>query len=380
MNLLNQMRESFPKTIDKTKPVFSSLIANANNNGALQKQLIDLFAYMQEWTSTPDIYEQTGEMLMKTVTFFSFLVRFADETEHSLKKRFSAIFVRNHDERWGTPFDIKNVFKEYFPHAVIYLVENTNNIDSVEPGMGNLLLDGDIDTPTPEAWTLTNCSAIVDARFSKTYGIELSQSGAVASQTVTVTNRKRTNDTEPYTYKNLTYFLHFFLKGKVNVQVFNSANNKYWDFKNTEWKSTAVNNTFTTEDWDNCSLYFITEGDDDETDITVSFHYVDTLSYLDYFRLFQKQSYSSFTLIAHYEGNVAQDVFGLAAGESDPNVETTSPTPPQPRYGNYGYYDKSYLSGAPIGYATDIYQDLMDYIRSQGVKAYFSTVIKDINI
>ena len=380
MNLLNQMRESFPKTIDKVKPVFSSLIANANNDGALQKQLIDLFEYMKEWTSTPNIYEQTDEMLMKTITFFSFLIRFADESEISLKNRFKAIFVRNHDEKWGTPFDIKNVFREYFPHAVIYLIENTNDIYSSEPGLGNLIVDGDIDTSTPEGWTLTNCSATADARFSKSYGIELSQSGASLSQTITIANRQRTNNTEPYTYKNLSYFLHFFLKGKVNVQIYNSANSKYWDNTNKEWKSTAVNNSFSTTDWENCSLYFITEGDDDETDITISFNYVDTDTYIDYFRLFKKQTFGSFTIIVYFEGDSAQDVFGLAAGDSDPNIPDAGATPPQPRYGNYGYYDKSYLSGVPAGFANDIYNDLVDYLRSQGVKAYFDIVLKDINI
>ena len=57
----------------------SSLVANENNNGAIQKQLIDLFNYMKEWTSTPNVYEQTGVMLDKTIKFFSFLERYADE-------------------------------------------------------------------------------------------------------------------------------------------------------------------------------------------------------------------------------------------------------------------------------------------------------------
>ena len=46
-------------------------------------------------------------------------------------------------------------------------------------------------------------------------------------------------------------------------------------------------------------------------------------------------------------------------------------------FGNYGYYDKSYLSGVPIGFASDIYEDLLDYLRAQGVKAYLEIVIKD---
>lgn len=360
MDLLNQMRGTFPKTIDKSRPVFSAMIANSEGTGAIQKQVADLLAYMKEWTSTPDIYEQSGDMLAKTANFFTFLERFADETDEGFKARISAIFVRNHDQRWGTPFDIKNVFRQYFPHAVIYLVENTNKIDGVGE-LGNLFLDGDIDTDTPTAWSRTNCIAHKDARFSKAYGIKLEQAGGILSQTVNISGSS-------------TYFVHFFMKGKINVQV-KDNHNKYWDFSSKEWKNSATNNIFQTDDWDNETVYFITNNN--ASSVTVYFKYVDTLTYLDYFRLFKKQPYPSFTVIAHFEGNTADGAFGLAAGDADPNIETTSVTPPLPRYGNYGYYDKSFLSGVPIGFASDIYEDLLDYLRSQGVKAYLDIVIKD---
>ena len=73
MDLLEQLRGNFPKTIDKSNPVFSSLIANDEHNAAIQEQLEDLFNYMKEWISTPNVYNQTGVMLDKTVSFFSFI-------------------------------------------------------------------------------------------------------------------------------------------------------------------------------------------------------------------------------------------------------------------------------------------------------------------
>ena len=361
MDLLEQMRGTFPKTIDKSKPVFSALVANSQGNGAIQKQLKDLLDYMKEWTSTPDIYNQTGDMLSKTATFFTFLERFADETDEGFKHRIAAIFIRNHNTKWGTPFDVKSVFKQYFPHAVVYLVENTNKIDAPEPGLGNLFLDGDIDTVTPTDWNLTNCAATADARFSKSYGIELNQAGGILSQTVDIDDES-------------AYFLHFFLKGKVAVQI-KDNDNKYWDNTTKSWSNTAVDNIFEKDEWDNVSLFFITQ--EHASSVTVYFNYVDTLTYVDYFRLFKKQPYSSFTVIAHFEGNTAVGAFGLAAGDADPNITTTEPTPPQPRYGNYGYYDKSFLSGVPAGFAQDIYEDLLDYLRAQGVRAYLDIVIKD---
>ncbi|WP_407432510.1 hypothetical protein [Methanobrevibacter sp.] len=480
MDLLEQIRGTFPKTIDKSKPIFSAVVANSAGTGAIQKQVTDLLEYMKEWTSTPNIYEQTGDMLEKTTNFFSFLERFSDETDEGFKARISAIFIRNHDTKWGTPYDVKSVFRQYFPHATVYLIENTNKIDAVEVGLGNLFLDGDIDTDTPTDWTLTNCVARPEARFSKAYGIELNQNGATLSQQVDVNS-------------SATYFLHFFLKGNVNVQI-KDNHNKYWDYKTKTWKNSAVNNSFTTEDWDNCTLFFITNSN--ATKITVSFIYVDTLTYIDYFRLFAKQPYSSFTVIAHFDGNTAENAFGLAAGDDDPNTQTSvitatinSPTlsgngtsvlpsdwdlkdctmssdsvdisdslamisktinvshstiynlsfsftgklsvlvkdnngkyfdfgtstwkehfdsnifsaesltskiltlttsaetteltieikltPPQPRYSHYGYYDKSFLSGVPVGFANDIYDDLLDYLRSQGVRAYLDIIVRD---
>lgn len=345
---------NFPKTIDK----------NAKNFKAVINPIIDetdnLLKYMQEWVSTPSIYEQSGEMLKKTVVFFTYLKQFVDETEISLKNRIGAIFVRNHDTKWGTPFDVKNVFSQYFPSAKIYLVENTNKIDDSVQSLANLLVDGDIETDNPSSWTLNNCSATKDSRFSKTYGIEMNQSGGLLSQTVSVTQN--------------TYFLHFFLKGKINV-IIKSNHNKYWDYKNQQWSTEEVKNEFSSNDWNNQSLFFITNQDDNS--VTISFEYVDTLTYLDYFRLFEKQPYPSFTIIAQFDGYSAVNAFGLASGDADPNVESAETTPPQPRYGNYGYYDKSFLSGVAAGFAKDVYEDLLNYLRSVGVKAYLEIITRD---
>lgn len=380
MELVNQICENFPKTINKGKPVFSSLIANPDNTASIQKQIIDILQYMKEWTSTPNVYEQTGLMLTKTISFFSYLERFADETEASLKNRFKAIFVRNHDTRWGTPFDVKSVFKQYFPHAEIYLVENVNKIDSTVPEERNFIDDGDIHSVSPASWQGSGWTADKDAAFSKAYGIKMNTPNGFLYQNIEdLPNRKAIENTELAEYKNLTYFLHFFLKGKIDVQVtkIDSGTTKYWDYTNKQWKTSVVNNRFEKLEWDDCSLFFFMEGDDDTKNISIKFNYVDTLSYLDYFRLFQKQAYSSFSVIAHFTGNTSMGAFGLAAGNDDPNIETAEETPPQPRYGNYGYYDKSFLSGVPLGFANDIYEDLLDYLRSQGVKAFFDIVIKD---
>lgn len=388
MNLTEQIRGNFPKTIDKSKPVFKALIANDNSDAAIQKQLVYLFNYMKEWISTPNVYEQRGTMLEKTIKFFSFLERFTDETEKSLKNRFGAIFIRNHDTKWGTPYDVKSVFRQYFKNATIYLVENVNKIDASEPELANLFLDGDFSTSSPTDWDLTKCTVSAEARFSKSFGVLFDQSGGTLSQTVNVPLRTVKEGGVVTDILDTTFYVHLFLKGKVSVQIKNSAD-KYWDFTSKTWKNTETDNfldtavkdregNITSYEWNNKSIYFTIKNPVDVTEeVTITFKYADVESYADYFRLYQKQPYSSFTVIAHFEGNTASKAFGLAAGNADPNIETQESTPPQPRYSNYGYYDKSFLSGVPIGFASDIYEDLLDYLRAQGVKAYLEIVIRD---
>lgn len=354
MTTRQKILSNFPKNINK----------NGQNFLAVMNPLIyeteDMLKYMKEWVLTPNLYEQNGDMLKKTSSFFTYLQQFVDESETSFKNRISAIFIRNHDTKWGTPFDVKNVFTQYFPSAKIYLIENTNKIDDANVDLANLFVDGDIETDNPIAWNLINCSATQDSRFSKSYGIEMNQVGGTLSQTIAIT-------------KNV-YFIHFFLKGKINVVIKNN-HNEYWNYQNKEWVANKVTNQFSSSDWTNQSLFFIAENGDNSVDI--SFEYVDTLTYLDYFRMFEKQPYSSFTIIAQFDGYSAANAFGLASGEEDPNIETSQSTPPQPRYSNYGYYDKSFLSGVAAGFAKDIYEDLLNYLRSVGVKAYLEIITRD---
>ena len=51
-------------TIEELRQYLEWRFRRTNSNGYLK--------YMKEWTSTPDIYEQTGDMLTKTATFFNY--------------------------------------------------------------------------------------------------------------------------------------------------------------------------------------------------------------------------------------------------------------------------------------------------------------------
>ena len=97
MTLNEQLSGNFPKTLDRSSREFSALVTNSKGTGALQSSIQNLLDYMKSWCATPDIYEQTGTMFRKTLAFFSFLEPFPDETEQSIKNRFGAVFVRNHE-------------------------------------------------------------------------------------------------------------------------------------------------------------------------------------------------------------------------------------------------------------------------------------------
>ena len=361
MTIKEQLRANFPKTVNKTGSVFSSLVANEEGTGAIEYELNHLIEFMKDWTGTPDIYEQHGDMLDMTVQFYSFLERFTDETENSIKNRFGAIFVRGHDSVWGTPHDVKDVFRQYFPSAVVYLVENTNNAATE-----NLITDGEFTTDSND-WIyngspITTADLSADARFSKEYGVELANNDTL-SQSVSLSIE--TGSTE-------TFFLHFFMKGKCKVSVKNNSN-KYWNPLTETWTDNAAYAEYDNSDWDNCSLFFF--ADDTVTGVEIEFIGTDstTAAFLDYVRLFQKRNYPSFTVIVHFEGDSSSvKILKLAPGEADQSAEISD-------YTLYYYFDHSFMSGVAAGFAQDIYDDLLDYMRAQGVKAYLDIVVKDYN-
>ena len=347
MTVKEQLRANFPKTIDKDDPIFCSLIANDDGDAALEYELTHLIEFMREWTGTPNIYKQAGDMLNMTIAFYSFLERFTDETEKSIKARFGAIFIRNHDTIWGTPFDVMNVFRQYFTGANVYLVENTN--DTAED---NLLIDGDFEDES-SAWQLDGCTVSNEARFSHAKGVSMPSLSTLV-QSVHLDSG--------------TYFLHFFAKGKVKVSVKNSSS-QYWDSVTETWTGNIAYTEFSNEDWNNSVFWFIS---DSEGDFDIEFVGNDDSAdaYVDYARLFQKHPWASFSVVAHFEGDSSGRFLKLAPGESDPSPEISD-------YTKYDYFDNVYMSGMASGFAQDVYADLMNLLRAQGVKAYIEIVAKD---
>ena len=344
MTVKEQLRANFPKIIDKNDPVFATLIANEDGSAVMEYELNHLIEYMKAWTGTPDVYQQTGDMLEKSISFYSFLERFTDETEKSLKNRFGAIFIRNHDEVWGTPYDIKRVFEQYFPQGEIFLVENTNNIEE------NLIANGDFEEEG--AWAEQGCSRSLDNSFSRSYGMSM-PSGSILTQNVTLSDEG-------------AYFLHFFYEGRIRIAV-RDTNGNYWNPTTQAWGSSAEYTEFVSEEWEAGSMFFIAE----ETNVIIIVEGMRQLpSCIDYVRLYKKHPWASFTVIAHFTGEIGGNVLKLAPGDADPSQEIND-------YGLYDYFGHSYIAGMAAGFAQDVYLGLLELLRAQGVKADIEIVAKD---
>lgn len=350
MTVKEQMRACFPKTIDRTAPVFSAMVANNEGTAAFEYELSNLISYMKEWVSTPDVYGQSGDMLDKTVNFLSYFERFTDESDTSLKNRFGAIFSRSSNKVWGTPYDIKTVFEKYFPHAEIYLVENTG-----DAGSENLIEDGDFEK-NGSGWTFKDSKLSEEARFSKSYGVSLGSSGT-AAQTIELAGTE-----------SKTYFLHFFMKGNLKISVKNNAG-EYWDCASKSWSTSAVCKEFSCGGWEAENLYFSADSQTTGVEIEFSGNGGQT-AFFDYVRLFEKRNYPSFTVIAQFEASASTSALKLAPGRSDPDSGIQD-------YGDYDYYDLSFVTGAGAGYAQDLYNDLLNLLRANGVKAYLEILTKD---
>ena len=363
MSISTNLLNNFPSSINKTAEFFSSLIANSKGTGVVESVLKDLNSFMKDWYSTPSLYEQTGEQFERTLSFFSYLTRFTDETDKSIKNRVAALFIRNHDTSWGSKYNIQKIFEQYFPSGTIYVVENSYPVED------SIIQEGDFVSHEVTKWNLVNAEIVERARFSKSYGVSLANGSSEISQTINVDNAK-----------DSSYFLHFFCLGKCYVEITDN-NGRYWNSARNYWQENKSDTIFESSDWENFSVWFtnFSEGlsravDNSITSVTITIKGSDSGEcFIDYVRVFEKQPYPSFTLIAHFTNSNSFGSLALFPGNDDPVEGETNTS-----YDNAGYYNQVYMSGISAGFAQDLYQDLLDYVRASGVKANIEIVSKDM--
>lgn len=341
MTISEKLKNNFPSTLSKSGKFFSAFIANDQKTGAIEKELYNIVNYMKEWKNINNVYDSKGTALEYISSFFTYLERFTDEKEKSYLDRIKAIFVRGGDVTWGTAPNILHTFKNYFNVDTIYLLEKTN--DKSENKFQNYVFD-DL-----EGWVSENAELSKEARFSKTNGI-LFHDGTI-SQTVNTNVDKG-------------YYIHFFYKGQVSIEVENGKIYK-WDHKAEIYRESDARKDFTSDKWSGASFYFKAKSDS----VNVKFSGTEN-TYFDYPMFFEKKRKKSFTLFVQFTGATAKNALALSPGGEDPNEEIKN-------YELAGYYDDTYLTGANSGFAIDLYADLLEYVKAVGVKAYLEIVNRD---
>jgi hypothetical protein len=319
----------FSTLINKDDEIFRALLASNQKDspGEVERIFNELEETRDKWCNTSNVYEQTGEMIEKSFSFFSVLTRMYDESDESFKERNKLLYIREGDTVWGDKWNIIRIFKKYFKTELVYIVNDTDDISK------NILRDGDFEGQTGD-WTLETCRYDNEAGFSERFGIKFDNYGTCSQNAAVVPDS--------------TYFLHFFVRGNINVEI-KDNNGRCWKPGNprSDEFGTWVNGrcyiglSNASAGWEPKSVYFLT--DETTSGATISFKGIDgRVTHLDYVRLFKKESYSTFTLIAVFGGRYTPDTMAAAPGKEDPVTARN--------YAGYKHFSEGNHDADPPGY------------------------------
>lgn len=296
MKLGDFIKSPFSTLINRKGSIFKALLAD-NGNGTMEKLISGVETCRSEWCNDTDFYNMSGERFEKCAALFSVLKRMYEESDESFKNRIGLLLHRNGDDIWGDKWNILHILQTYFDTKSVWIRNSTDN-----PSL-NILSDPDFEKMS--AWTLEGGAAYSQqANFSGALGMAFSSVGS-CSQIVSVS-------------QDTTYFLHFFVQGKINVSV-RDNNGRYYCTKAGDfgaWQQNKCVATFSCDEWDAKSLFFIT--DSDVSAVTITFEYVDIETYLDYTRLFAMDGSITFSVIVQFKGVHSDSTLVLAPGEADP--------------------------------------------------------------
>nr|WP_315442764.1 hypothetical protein [uncultured Treponema sp.] len=306
------IRSVFPTIVNKNGKLFKALLADKESeDGTIETIFNDVEKTRKAWTEHKSVYQQSGEQLKRTLSVFSIIKQLQNESEQTFKNRNKLLFMRKGARLWGNRRDILNIFKTFYNNQNVYLVNNT------EPFADNLLSDGNFEKR--DAWSLVDAVYEREARFEETTGVLFNAAG-ICSQRVNVE-------------RGATYFLHFFMKGNIRVQITDN-NGRYWNTTGGKdgdgvWSAHEYAVSFASENWVNKSVFFFT--DTAVSSITVIFLYEPGYyAFLDYVRLNKKTAASTFSLIAVFEGVYSDETASLAPGTNDDII--------QPDYSKMAYF------------------------------------------
>jgi hypothetical protein len=327
--------------------VYKAIFSDDEGRGALALELDALVDFINYYTRTGDVRNHQGTSLELIIKEFADFNRRVQEKDEIYLRRFLSVTERKNDQVWGTKWNIKHIFEAYFPGIEAFIAENTSDI--------NLITNGDFEEED-DNWTLEGGAEIsYSARLSGSRGLYFNRVSGSASQLVEL--------------EKGVHVLHFFLQGKIDVEIKNSAG-KYWDMDKLEWFDSSPVNKFDSGIWDDQSLFIKVLPEEGDT-IEIRFIGIENhVTTLDYVRLYKKLPYPTYTVIVKYEGYaVADKTLHLGKGTEDPDPAITW-------YPRESYFDNSYVLGRIGAYRKEVYFSLLEIIRPKGIKAFVETVEK----
>lgn len=334
------IRGVFPSTINRDGKVFKALLADKDKkDGTVEKVFSDIETERKKWCNSGSVWNQTGEQFAKTMKTISVLNQSTYETEESFKNRNKYVFYRMGSRVHGTVFDIKRIFEDLLNNEC-YIVNNSMEYSE------SLFINGNFeDYQETIGWDIDGCEFSKSAAFEGDLGMLLTEYGSNVSQVVSVNANK-------------TYCLHAFCKGSIEIRL-SDNNGRVYDIENEKWSDiqTISVKSIHNEKWRNESVVILT--DSEVNSIKVEFiNSGDSESCIDYVRLFEKGSTSTFSLIVSFTGAYTNATLHVA-----PNEEGSY----DPK--NQSYINQTFIYGGGGRSGTGMFSELLDVLKPFGIHA-----------
>lgn len=328
-----------------------SVIAEPNdfNCGAFCNQLEYLYEFIREATN-PDLDTLVDPYVDIVVYFFTGIKRNGGETDVSLLERMRSLIVRECDwvsERFGTPWDILNVFCTYIDRSFLYYIPNSVLTD--------ILVNGDFEDPIVSEWTiLPSGDRTIEDSLTGSYKIDFTSITSI-SQVVAVTAG--------------TYILNSFADPIVspvgdtdifNLTIQRSSDSYYFNTSTLAWVVSDPLNKFTTDSdgYQLAEFFVIVDG---SYNLTITFTKIVSF-WLDHVE-FGEKLYPAFEIL-YVDTGLGIDFASSWVDGVTPNDNTA-----------FNDIDFMFGTGTSV-YSSTYYQSILDILTASGVKGIFNREIK----
>ena len=315
---------------------------NDYNCGALANPLEYVYQFIRDITGQ-DLDDLDEPYIDIVVFFFTGFKRYQGEGNADLIRRMESLLIREADwrsERFGTPWDIKNVFSYYLDRELLYYIPNTVLTD--------LLINGDLELVIAGEWVFNpGGDRLVGDAFTGSYKLDFTAFTDV-TQTLSVTSG--------------SFILNCFAKpisgtpGDImSISSQRDSDSRYFNTTDLVWQVADPVNTFTSVsgDWELATAFVIIDG---SYDIDIKFtKIVDIL--LDHIE-FGEKLYPAYELLFVDSGLAtgSATVWGVSI-----NYVTAS------------FTDQDFMfASAASNYSDSYYQSLIEMVTGSGIKGIFN--------